>query len=508
MDMVAPEDRGSVLPRLRRIVEAGQADFEVRHCRKDGSILALQVRARRVDWHGQTAILNVQTDLTERKRAEAERLLLTSAIEQAAEVVVITDTQATIQYVNPAFTQTTGYTSEEAIGQNPRILQSGTHDAAFYRRLWDTLAAGQSWRGRFVNMRKSGALYTEDAAISPVRDAAGAIVNYVAVKRDITHELGLESQLRQSQKMEAVGRLAGGVAHDFNNMLQTILGTTEILLSDTAPEDPRTADLNDILAAARRSADLTRQLLAFARKQTIAPVVLDLNDTVADMFKMLRRLIGEDTNLVWKPAADLGPVKMDPSQLDQILANLAVNARDAIAGVGRITIETENAEFDTDYCQTHPEAVPGSYVMLAVSDDGCGMDKAPQATLARPPTGTETVLLVEDEASLLRVARRLLEGLGYTVLAAQGPNEALRLAGEYQGEIHLLLTDVVMPGMSGRDLHDRLSAAHPATKCLFMSGYTANAIAHHDVLEDGLHFIQKPFSKAALAVKLREVLRA
>ena len=380
----------------------------------------------------------------------------------------------------------------------------------------------------------------------------------------------LEAQLHQAQKMEAVGRLAGGVAHDFNNMLAVITGHADLALERTAPDSPLHADLLEIQEAAQRSADLTRQLLAFARKQTIAPQVLDLNHTIAGMLKMLRRLIGEDIDLRWKPAAPLWPVRMDPAQLDQILANLVVNARDAIAGVGKITIETSQTEFDEAYCETHAGFIPGSYVLLAVSDNGCGMDQEVLAQLFDPffttkpqgqgtglglatvygivkqnhgfinvysepgqgtsfkiylprhatdpvstrripapaaaPTGSEIVLLVEDEEALLKLSARLLERLGYTVLAAGGPTQALELAAAHGGPIDLLLTDVIMPEMSGRDLWQRLSALRPGLKCLFMSGYTANVIAHHGVLDDGVHFLQKPFSREALATKVREAL--
>ncbi len=385
------------------------------------------------------------------------------------------------------------------------------------------------------------------------------------------HE-ALEAQLLHAQKMEAVGRLAGGVAHDFNNMLAVIAGHAEMALEQTVPDCPLYADLLAIQKAAQRSADLTRQLLAFARKQTIAPRVLDLNDTIAGMLKMLGRLIGEDIALLWKPANSLWPVNMDPAQIDQILANLVVNARDAIAGVGKITIETGRADFDESYCETHTGFIPGRYVLLVVSDNGCGMDKEVLAQLFDPffttkpqgrgtglglatvygivkqnhgfinvysepgqgstfriylprhaadqtgasptptpapaiaPTGAETVLLVEDEAALLKLGKQLLERLGYTVLAAGSPNQALELAGAHAGVIHLLLTDVIMPEMSGRDLWQRLGALRPGLKCLFMSGYTANVIAHHGVLDDGVHFLQKPFSREALANKLREVL--
>ncbi len=380
----------------------------------------------------------------------------------------------------------------------------------------------------------------------------------------------LEAQLHQAQKMEAVGRLAGGVAHDFNNMLAVISGHADLALEQTTPDGPLHADLLAIQKAAQRSADLTRQLLAFARKQTIAPKVLDLNDTIAGMLKMLGRLIGEDIRLFWKPANSLWPVNMDPAQIDQIMVNLVVNARDAIADVGKIIIETDQAEFDESYCEAHAGFIPGRYVLLAVSDNGCGMDKGVLAQLFDPffttkprgrgtglglatvygivkqnhgfigvysepgqgstfkiylprhaadqagasptpapaiaPTGAETVLLVEDEAALLKLGKLLLERLGYTVLAAGSPNQARELAEAHASTIHLLLTDVIMPDMSGRELWQRLSALRPDLKCLFMSGYTADVIAHHGVLDDGVHFLQKPFSREALAAKLREVL--
>ncbi len=397
----------------------------------------------------------------------------------------------------------------------------------------------------------------------------GAIRDISERKRLEEDRRKIEAQLRQAQKMESVGRLAGGVAHDFNNMLSVILGYTDLALTRLDAQDPIYQDLREVKSAAKRSADLTRQLLAFARKQTIVPKVLDLNDTVANTLKMLGRLIGEDIDLVWIPGKNLWPVKVDPAQVDQVLANLAVNARDAIAGHGKITIETGNAEFDQSYCSVHEGSAPGRYVMLAVSDDGCGMDKKtqeqlfepffttkevgkgtglglatvygivrqndgfinvysepgqgttfkiylpcqePVATAAGPPpaamvpTGTETVLLVEDEEALLRFARILLEKLGYTVLAAGSPIQAIQLAREYAGGIHLLMTDVVMPGLGGHDLWKQLDALRPGIKCLFMSGYTPDVMVRRAILEQGVHYLQKPFSSQALAVKLREVL--
>jgi CheY-like chemotaxis protein len=370
--------------------------------------------------------------------------------------------------------------------------------------------------------------------------------------------------------METVGRLAGGVAHDFNNMLGVILGHTELALLQADETHELHDDLKEIQTAAKRSADITKQLLAFARKQTISPKQLDLNDTVESMLNMLRRLIGEDIDLVWKPAVHLWPVKMDPSQIDQILANLCVNARDAIDGVGKLTIETGKKSFNEEYCKEHLGFIPGDFVMLAVSDNGCGMDKDTLANLFEPffttkevgkgtglglatvygivrqnngfinvysepgqgstfriylsrfftdehtdkvapekkatAGGTETILLVEDEPSILRMTRMMLERKGYTVLSAASPAEALEKADNHSGTIDLLMTDVVMPEMNGRDLAEQITALYPGIKLLFMSGYTANVIAHQGVLDDGVAFIQKPFSMGDMAEKVRTVL--
>ncbi len=509
-------------------------------------------------------------DITAHKRAKAERLRLMAAIEQVGEAIVMTDAQGIIQYVNPAFKQMTGYRGREVVGQNPRILKSGKQDELFYRNLWETISSGKSWAGRMVNKRKDGSFYTEDATISPVRDASGQITNYVSVQRDISDHLQLTAQFHQAQKMEAVGLLAGGVAHDFNNMLSVILGYAELALRKTAPAPALHADIEQIIKAAKRSADMTRQLLAFARKQTIIPVVLDLNQAVESMLKMLKRLIGEDIDLAWIPEKDLYQVEMDPVQVDQILANLCVNARDAIADVGKVTIETGNAVFDETYCAVHPGFIPGEYVLLAVSDDGCGMDKETidqifepfftskevgkgtglglsmvygivkqnngfinvysepglgttfriyfsrhmgtaldieQENAADIPLGhSETVLLVEDEAAILDMGKTMLEQLGYRVLASSLPDEALGMADDHAGEIQLLVTDVVMPNMNGRDLAERLQTLYPGIKTLFMSGYTADVIAHHGVLDKSVNFLQKPFSLRELAIKVRQAL--
>ncbi len=380
----------------------------------------------------------------------------------------------------------------------------------------------------------------------------------------------LQVQLIQAQKMEAVGRLAGGVAHDFNNMLSIILGHSEIIIEDMGPSSPFVPGLKEIFKAAERSTNLTRQLLAFARKQTVDPKELNLNDVIAEMLKMLQRLIGEDISIKWVPAENLSWVKVDPSQIDQILVNLCINARDAINDVGKITIETDNISFDEAYIREHVGFIAGDYVMLSVSDNGAGMNRATRDNLFEPffttkgpgrgsglglatvygivkqndgfinvyseldvgttfkiylprhkisatcsaakkcdgtvMTGHETILLVEDERAILGMTSAMLERLGYTVLGASTPNEAIRISQNAGVTIHLLMTDVVMPQMNGRELAGRILQQYPNLKCLFMSGYTANVIAHHGVLEQGVNFINKPFSKQDLAEKLRQVM--
>lgn len=399
--------------------------------------------------------------------------------------------------------------------------------------------------------------------------SARLIGEIVERKRAQDEREQLQAQLIQSQKIESLGRLAGGVAHDFNNMLAAILGHVELAMDQVDSSLPIYADLLEVQTAARRSVELTRQLLAFARRQTIQPKVMDLNEAVQGMLRMLRRLIGEQILLTFTPSANVWAVKLDPSQIDQILANLCVNARDAIHDVGRVNIETANRVFDQDYCIHHAGYCPGEYVQLSVTDNGRGMDDETLARLFEPffttkelgkgtglglaivygivrqnhgfikvfseqehgttfeiylprytgsvtplfegsvgsvGRGGETILLVEDEPSILGMTKRMLARRGYSVLAASTPSEAIRLATEHHGPIHLLMTDVVMPEMNGRDLALRLMSVFPSMKCLFMSGYTADVIAHHGVLDEDVHFIQKPFTDADLATKMQEVL--
>lgn len=322
-------------------------------------------------------------------KRQQERLI--EAIEQAGEIVVITDSKGAIQYVNPAFENITGYSKKEAIGKNPRILKSGHQDAAFYRELWQTISTGKTWRGRMVNKCKDGSLFTEDATISSVVDTTGNIVNYVAVKRDISEYLRIiqenekmEEQARQRHKLEAIGRLAGGVAHDFNNMLSVILGYGEMLLAQLHRSDPLCKPAAQIIKAAKSSAGLTRQLLAFSRKQALQPRVLDLNEIVRDMEKILQRVIGEDIELKTLLDKGLQPVEVDPGQIEQVIMNLVVNSRDAMPKGGTLLIETTNIELDIAYARNHVGAIPGDYVLLAMSDNGCGMDEATREKAFEP----------------------------------------------------------------------------------------------------------------------------
>ncbi len=448
------------------------------------------------------------------------------------------------------------------------------------RWLDDCLASGgdELSPNEYRGIRKDGRILFV-RTVGVIQRGSGNEPKVFATVQDITEQersearhQKLQVQLTQAQKMESVGRLAGGVAHDFNNMLSVILGYTDLAMSKAAVNDPLLGELKEIRNAAGRSIEITRQLLAFARRQTIRPQTLDVNESVEGMLNMLQRLIGEDIELSWRPGADLWPVNMDPSQIDQILANLMVNARDALSDVGKITIETGNVHVDETSCMEHSDLIPGDFALLAVTDDGRGMDKetldsifepffttkeigkgtglglstvygivkqnhgfihvysepdkgttfrvylprhtgelrsGPKEDAEEPPRGRgETVLVVEDELSILNVVEKMLDGLGYRVLEATTPAQALARAEEHRGEIRLLVTDVIMPGMNGWDLADRLQAMDPRLKVLFMSGYTAEVIAHQGVLEKGVHFLQKPFSMRDLAVSVRHVLEA
>lgn len=517
---------------------------------------------------------NLETLVQQRTAALLESESRSRTILQVAlDGFIIVDAEGQILDVNDAYCRMTGFSRNDLMRMTIHQIET-TLPAEKIRSMIQTILAGSMERFETHLRRKDGCLITIDASAQKLPGSDDQIFTFV---RDVTDQKKAESereklkeQLIQAQKMESVGRLAGGVAHDFNNMLGVILGHAELAMEQVEPHHPLEADLTEIRKAAQRSADLTRQLLAFARKQTITPRALALNDAVNGTLKMIQRLIGEGVELTWHPADDPWHVRMDPSQVDQILTNLCINARDAVQGAGQILIETKNCSFDEAYCHSHPDHSPGDYVLLSVSDNGNGMDRetidhifepffttksqgkgtglglatvygivkqnrgfivvhsepglgtsfhihlprheGPETTVFKPdpekvPDPThETVLLVEDEPAILKMVDSMLKKMGYTVLAAASPAEAIRLSREYGQEIHVLMTDVIMPEMSGRELADRLMEEKPGLKRLFMSGYTANLIARHGVMDDGIQFLQKPFLKKDLSEKLRKVL--
>jgi PAS domain S-box-containing protein len=508
--------------------------------------------------------------------SDLELRKLWRAVEQTPATVMITDLEGRIEYVNPRFTEVTGYKAEEARGQNPRILKSDRTPPEVHRAMWETITAGRVWQGELCNQRKDGTLFWEQVSISPIRDEHGTTMNYVAVKEDITLKkraaVELEKtqrQLQQAQKMDAVGRLAGGVAHDFNNLLTVIQGYGEVLQASLKGDAEKSESVVEIVKAAERAATLTRQLLAFSRQQVLEMHILDVGAVIADTEKMLKRLIGEDIEVVVVKPAALGRVKANSGQIEQVVLNLAVNARDAMPGGGRLTLELADADLDAPLAAAQDSIPPGRYVVLSVSDTGTGMDAetvghifepffttkekgkgtglglatvygivrqtggyvavetspgagttfriyllrcAEQMTSEIRPSvpsrhGTETVLLVEDEPAVRTLVRAVLERHGYAVLVAEDGEAGLDIITRDPRPIHVLLTDLVMPKMNGRELASRVAALRPSIKVVFMSGYAADVVRSVD--ESGASgFLAKPFSERALTAKLREVLDA
>lgn len=571
-------ERASCSQWIDGLVERGGTDTrELRVIRPDGSVRRLSVTVEAVRGASGAAleINGTAIDSTDRRRAELEYAKLFQAVEQSPVTVVVTDSEGIIEYVNPAFSRITGYAREEVVGRNPRQLPSGAHPARFYTESWRNVTVGKEWRGQIQNRRKSGEVFWEDAVVSPVQDGSGRTTHYIAVKEDITERKRAEEALRssneqllQSQKVEAIGRLAGGVAHDFNNILNVILGHSELALRTLAEADPRRRNVLEIRKASERAANLTRQLLAFSRRQVLQPRVLVLNAVIHDVEKMLRPLIGEDVELVTDCEPALGSVLADPGQLEQVILNLAVNARDAMPHGGRLSITTRNVAADAIEPAHRALLGGGRFVLLSVSDAGAGMsdevqkhifepffttkppgkgtglglstvygivkqsdgfvfvksasgrgttfdiylprvEGVPEATEAPAPApevgrGDETVLLVEDNEALRELTREMLEMDGYHVLEAETADHALELASQHP--VQLLLTDIVMPQLNGRELARRIEAIRPGLKVLYMSGYSADVVSVHGVLETGLAFLPKPFTPSDLAVKVREVL--
>ncbi|SEM24188.1 PAS domain S-box-containing protein [Syntrophus gentianae] len=579
-----PEYRHLVAEAMRALIEEDKPlNFEAQCLTAKGNVKWVQAIGRAIREGGQCVkVHGTLQDITEHKRAEEalfrSKSLLQAALDATADGILAADRKRRVIAFNRRFVE---------MWHIPMSVMDKTDDYKLLAYVMENLKDPEGFvakvrdlyskpevEGRDILEFKDGRVFER---FSNPQRMGDEIIGRVWDFRDITEHRRaeaerekLQAQLIQAQKMESVGRLAGGVAHDFNNMLGVILGYSELILERGDLSEKLQGNLQEIHNAARRAAEITRKLLAFARKQTISPRVLDLNETVESMLKMLRRLIGEDIDLAWLPCSSLWPVMIDPSQIDQILANLCVNARDAISGAGKLTIETGMVNLDHAYCSEHAGFVPGDYVLLAVSDNGCGMPdevlshlfepffttkevgkgtglglatvygivkqnngfinvysepgegttfkiylprhagKADATATLKPadiPQGKgEIVMVVEDDPALLLLSRTMLTGLGYKVLEASSPSLALKLAAEHSGEINLLLTDMVMPEMNGKDLAQEVQVLHPEIKIVFMSGYTADTIAHHGIMDKGVRFLQKPFTIKDIADKIRQTL--
>ncbi len=574
LDLVHPDSHQRIaggLDEMHKSLKPVELESE-KFLRGDGSSLDVHVIVAPITYLGKPSVQVVARDMTNRMSVQEQLRLQNVALKTAANAIVVTDKEGVIVWANPAFETLTGYSVSEATGRKVfDITGSGEQDERFYKSLWDTILSGSVWHGEIINRRNSGTLYTEDLTITPVLDDKGAVTHFVWIKQDITMRKSFEDQLLQAKKLEGIGELAGGVAHDYNNILGVILGYGELLKRKLNEHDPARMPVEAILTATRRGADLTKQLLAFAQKGVMSPRVVDVNKSIDTVEGMLQRIIGDSLKLEIVPLKGLWNVRIDPTHLDQMLVNLAANARDAITGdSGTIEIKSSNVVVDESFVRKHVGFTPGEYVMISVSDTGRGMNRNLQERIfepffttkqkgqasglglatvygivkrnngaitvrSAPGEGTtfciylprfdkeqteeveemvspqslrssETVLLVEDQADLIELVKENLEEYGYKVMTALDAEEAIVFCEAYPEKIDVLLTDVILPAMNGRELSEKIAALRPGIKTLFMSGYSANALAPEGVLGDGVEFLQKPFTAYELAKKVHKVL--
>jgi len=562
MEIVHPDDREKVNTAYSNSLEDGSDGYEIEHriiLPTTGEVRFVYEKCEHIRDESEQVIRSVGMvqDITGRKQAAEEKERLLAAINQASETVVITNAEGRIQYVNPAFEKVSGYSKEEVMGKNPRVLKSGEQDDVFYQTMWKILAAGETWSGRFANRKKDGTLYSEDVTISPVKDSTGKIINYVAIKTDITTELAWEKQYRQTQKLESVGRLAGGVAHDFNNILQTITGFCGLILADMDPQSEQRQDVIEIKKAAQLAGELTQQLLTFSRKQPTEYKEMDLNTVLSEGKKMLQQVLGENLQLQFELDSSLPPVRADASQILQVAMNLVVNARDAMLDGGTIALSTLKLEITKKDFSKLPNSKAGKFICFMVKDMGCGMDEKQLRSIyepffttkklgkgtglglsvvygiveehggwidvkSEPEHGTSfkiclpvyeasvpgaddevisydsfmgrRILLVEDDAVVRELTAEILQDVGYAVSVAADASEAKKLFFEKNGNFDLLLSDVVLPGQDGIDLAEFLLKQSPTLAILISSGCPDGRIREGIISEKGFNYIQKPFN--------------
>jgi len=570
LEFIHPDSQTSGLDHVSLILN-GEKDprtSELKFVRVDGVAETVQVTSVPILYHGKPLIQSTIQNISEQKKNERRLHLQDATLSAVSSAIVITDQKGKIEWVNPAFENLTGYSPLQAVGADiSKIVKSGKQSKEFYKNMWDTILSGKKWHGQIVNRRKDGTLYDEDMTITPISNDEGT--HFIAIKEDLTERKNLEDELTQAQKLDVIGRLAGGVAHDYNNVLGVILGYGELIKNKLHDEETIRRQLDAIIAAAKRGSELTKRLLSFARKEIVAPKIINVNSSIESIKEMLTQIIGENRVLVLNLEKDIWNVRVDPTQLDQVLVNFATNARDAIEKAGTITVETLNFLADETFVRGHPDFAQGEYVRISFADSGKGMDKDIVKKMFEPffttkPSGkgtglglamvhaivkqnngnievqsepgigtridiyfprfdvgsekireesfdeslkgNATVLVVEDRADLLELAKGGLEQYGYKVLTARGPQEALLLCRDFSGDIDLLLADVVMPTMNGGELSRRIRKMKPDIRTLFMSGYTADVLAPQDAAGKRIAFIQKPFTPQALAKTLQEVL--